>query len=294
MTTNPLITSRPSHASLALAAGWLALLTTVVPQPGWTQSNSLKLTGNGIVCDRGSRICYDRQGPSLAMTRREFGQRSEQNLRRQISGRPNAWDVRFSSGEVCDLRREICWDDGWSRTNISKRLSRQLFGDNGDWARANGNGNNGWGNNGWGSNGRGKNGWGTNNWENNNLGSNSWGQPTALDSGFCELNQRGRRIFSGNCDLQQRSTANGTAYLVNLGNGREYSFYNRRGQLIMADGNGTWPVAYNRRGTGGEFRWSDMELSASRGGPGPWSDGGAAVVNPSGQVLFNLINNLFR
>lgn len=290
MTTNPLITSRASHASLALAAGWLALLTTVVPQPGWTQSNSLKLTGNGIVCDRGSRICYDRQGPSLAMTRREFGQRSEQNLRRQISGRPNAWDVRFSSGEACDLRREICWDDGWSRTNISKRLSRQLFGDNGDWARANGKGNNGWGNN-----GRGKNGWGTNNWENNtwennNFGSNSWGQPTALNSGFCELNQRGRRIFSGNCDLQQRSTANRTAYLVNLGNGREYSFYDRRGQLIMVDSIGTWPVAYSRRGTGGEFSWGDMQLVARQDRALEPRYG----TDTSTSVLQDLINSLFR
>lgn len=292
MTTNPLITSRPPHASLALAAGWLALLTTVVPQPGWTQSNSLKLTGNGIVCDRGSRICYDRQGPSLAMTRREFGQRSEQNLRRQISGRPNAWDVRFSSGEVCDLRREICWDDGRSRTNISKRLSRQLFGENGDWARANGKGNNGWGNNGRGKNG---NGWGTNNWENNNwennnFGSNSWGQPTALDSGFCELNQRGRRIFSGNCDLQQRSTANGTAYLVNLGNGREYSFYDRRGQLIMVDDNGTWPVAYSRRVTGGEFRWGDLQLVARQDRALEPRFG----TGTSTSVLHDLINSLFR
>lgn len=271
MTTNPLITSRPPHASLALAAGWLALLTTVVPQPGWTQSNSLKLTGNGIVCDRDSRICYDRQGPSLAMTRREFGQRSEQNLRRQISSRPNAWDVRFSSGEVCDLRREICWDDGRSRTNISKRLSRQLFGDNGDWARANGKGNNGWGNNGRGS----------------------WQSPNQ-DTGFCQLSQRGRRILDGECDLQQRRTSGGTAYMVDFRNGRRYSFYDRQGWLEMRDASGTWPVTAQGRGDATVFRWSDMELSASRGEPGPWSDGGAAVVNPSGQVLFNLINNLFR
>ncbi|MCP9839467.1 hypothetical protein KBY93_02315 [Synechococcus sp. J7-Johnson] len=280
MTTNFLIPSRPAHASLALAAGWLALLTTVVPQPGWTQSNSLKLTGNGVVCDRGSRICYDRQGPSLTMTRREFGQRSEQNLRRQISGRPNTWDVRFSSGEACDLRRQICWDDGRSRTNISKRLSRQLFGDNGDWARANGKGNNGWENN-----GRGKNGWGNNNW-----GNNSWGQPTALDSGFCELNQRGRRIFSGNCGLQQRSTSNGTAYLVNLGNGREYSFYDQRGQLIMVDGNGTWPVAYSRRGNGGEFRWGDLQLVARQDRALEPRYG----TGTSNSVLQDLINSLFR
>jgi hypothetical protein len=37
-----------------------------------------------------------------------------------------------------------------------------------------------------------------------------------------------------------------------------------------------------------------MELTASRGQPGPWNDGGTPLLNPSGQVLFDLINNLFR
>ncbi|MDM7938036.1 MAG: YcgJ family protein [Cyanobium sp. CZS 48M] len=298
MTTNLQLTSRPAHASLALAAGWLALLSTVVPQPGWTQSNSLKLTGKGVVCDRSSKICYDRQGPSLSMTRREFGQRAEQNLRRQDSARSNRQEVRFSSGEVCDLWREICWDDGWKRSNVSMRLSRQLFGDNGSWAKDQGRGNNnGWANNGWANNGRNTNGW-------NN---NTWGQPTTQDSGFCELSQRGRRIFSGNCDLQQRSNVNSngngygygygnrngsaTAYQVSLGNGRQYNFYNRSGQLVVVDGNRSWPVAYSRQGGGGEFRWGDLQLVArqNRAIQPTYNNNGI-----SGGLLQDLINSLFR
>ncbi|MCT0217994.1 YcgJ family protein [Synechococcus sp. CS-1329] len=288
MKINPLLTSRPAHASLALAVGGLALLSTLAPQPGWTQSNSLKLIGNGVVCDPGSKTCYDRRGPSLAMTRQEFGQRAEQNLRRQISGRPNSWDLRFSSGEVCDLRQEICWDDGWKRSNLSTRLSRQLFGANGGWANNQQPGNNNWGNNAWGNGG-----WRNNTWGNNSSSSNNWRAPTSLDSGSCTLSQRGRRIFSGNCNLQRRSGSNGTAFVVNLANGRNYSFYDRRGQLVVVDGNRSWPVAYSRQGGGGEFRWGDLQLVARQN----------RAIEPafntnnnglSGGLLQELINSLFR
>lgn len=268
MTTTLKSSSRPCQAPLAIAASWL-VLTALLPQPGWSRTSSLDFPSDGVVCDRGSRICYDRQGPSLALTRREYGQRSEQNLLRQLSGRPISRDIRFSSGEVCDLRGEICWDDGWGRTNVSKRLSRQLFGDNGGWTR-----DNDWRNNTW----RG------------NPGNSSWGQTTAQDSGFCELSQRGRRIFYGNCNLQQRYTPNGTAYLVDFRNGRSYSFYNRRGQLVMVDGTGTWPVSYNRNGDGGEFRWGDLQLVARQNRSiEPGYNTGA-----SAGLLQDLINSPFR
>ncbi len=249
MTTTPLTMLRSLPASLALAAGWLTLLTAGLPQPGRTGSNDLRYPSDGIVCDRGSRICYDRRGISLPMTRREYGKRAERNLTRQVSGRPAARTVRLSSGDVCDLRRQICWEDGWQRTNVNERLSRQLFGNN-----------------------------------------SSWGQPSAREQGFCELNQRGRRILSGNCDLQQRTGASGTAFRVDFGRGRRYSFHDRRGRLVMVDGARTWPVAYNRNGSGAEFRWSDLQLLAYRNRPVQPRYGTGA----SGGVLQELVNNLFR
>jgi hypothetical protein len=102
-----------------------------LPLPG----RALDLPRDGVICEPSRSICYDRQGPSLAETRRQFGRRAEQDLLRSLSGRPPARVIQFRSGELCDLQRQICWDDGAKRRNISKRLTRQLFGTtvSGDW-----------------------------------------------------------------------------------------------------------------------------------------------------------------
>jgi hypothetical protein len=108
---------------LALLA--VAMLGAVaLPWP----AEALDLPSEGVICDPSQRICYDRQGPSLARTRSLYGRRAEQDLLRTISGRPPAQVIRFESGELCDLRRQLCWDDGAKRNNISNRLTRQLFG----------------------------------------------------------------------------------------------------------------------------------------------------------------------
>jgi hypothetical protein len=262
------MSDKPSSPVTALVAVSLGL-ASALPLPVLAQSRQLEFPRGGVVCDRAVRICYDSDGTSAPLTRRYFGERAERDLVRQLSGRPRPRQFEFSTGEVCDLRSRTCWDDGWQRTNVSNRLSRQLFGNTAGT---------GWG---------GNTGWG------NNRPGDSWQSPNQ-DTGFCQLSQRGRRILNGECDLLQRRTSGGTAYVVDFRNGRRYSFYDRQGWLEMRDATGTWPVTAQERGGATVFRWSDMELSASRGGPGPWSDGGAPVVNPSGQALFNLINNLFR
>lgn len=89
---------------------------------------ALDLPSQGVICDQPQRICYDKMGASLSQTRRHFGRQAEQQLLRSLSGRPPEREFQFSSGEVCDLRRQVCWDDGWRRSNISNRLTRQLFG----------------------------------------------------------------------------------------------------------------------------------------------------------------------
>jgi hypothetical protein len=88
----------------------------------------VELKSNGVVCDQEESICYDRGGPSLSETRRRYGRAAEQRLLRRLSGRPPVREVRFSSGELCDFQRRECWDDGWRRRNVSKRLNRHLFG----------------------------------------------------------------------------------------------------------------------------------------------------------------------
>ena len=184
---------------------------------------ALDLSHAGMVCDTSQRICYDSQGPSLKQTRRSYGEKAERDLLRQLSGRPPAQDFQLSGGEVCSLNRRTCWDDGWQRRNISHRLTKQLFGNNGDGA-------------------------------------------TIPGESRCQLLQRGRNLFSGGCRLSRRQDFSGGAYVVETRDGRRYSFYNQgNGRLVLRDATGTWPVVYANRGNGLVFRWSDLQLDASRG-----------------------------
>jgi len=89
---------------------------------------ALDMPRAGVVCDNSQRICYDGQGPSVNQTRRTYGEKAERDLLRQLSGRPPGQDFLLSGGQLCSVSRRTCWDDGWQRTNISTKLTRQLYG----------------------------------------------------------------------------------------------------------------------------------------------------------------------
>lgn len=274
------------------SAAWLAALALCMPAvalpiPALAQSRSLDFPSSGVICDRTVRICYDSNGVSLPLTRRYFDRRAEQNVKRQFSGRQIPREFQLSGGEVCDLRRQICWDDGWKKTNVSTRLSRQLFGS--DWKAGNQ--------------------WGNNNWNQNEQAS------------VCELSQRGRRLFNGNCSLRRRNTANGTAYSVEFQDGQQFAFYNRQGELVLRDGTRLWPARYTRSGNEVVFNWADLQLAArtdnqqtyqqgyptyqqgyptyqqgypQQGYPQNYPQNYPPTQNPTGQFLQDLFNNLFR
>lgn len=269
------------HLLRWLAAGAVAL-PLAATAPVQAQNQGLSLPRNGVICDRGTRICYDRNGVSYYQTRSQFGWRAEQNLRRQLSGRPLPNQLVFSSGELCELQRQVCWDDGWQRRNVSNRLSRQLFGNS--WnSTAWTNGNTNWTNGNWNNNG---------NWTN---GTTRPGQQLSR----CELSQRGQRLFAGECGLRQRTTPNGTAYVVELSDGRRYAFRNRQGQLVLNDAANIWPAQFYSRDNDLIFRWADLQLvtrptydygygTGPNLQPLPWNQ------NPTNQFLQDLFNNLFR
>jgi len=192
----------------------------------------------------------------LPLTRRYFDRNAEQNLQRLLSARLMPSEFQFSGGEVCDVQRRICWDDGSQRRNVSNRLSRQLFGSVGA--------------------------------QGSQSGSNN-GNST-IQANICDLSQRGRRLFNGNCDLRRRNTSNGTAYSVELQDGRRFAFYNRQGELVQRDGTGTWPARISRSGSGVLFTWSDLRLESLTDVPQSY----LPTQNPTGQFLLDLFNNLFR
>jgi hypothetical protein len=181
----------------------------------------------GVVCDRVDATCYTDQGPSVAQTGREYGRKAQENLLRSLSGRPPVPIFRLSGGELCDLRQRRCWDDGNQRRNPSNTITRQLFGS------ASGN-------------------------------SQGWGDNTASRR-QCQLEQMGRTLFRGRCDLDSRQEGTGVTYRVATEDGRSYTFFTRGNQLMLRDATGLWPVGWRDWGDQVLFRWSNLELKASRG-----------------------------
>lgn len=82
----------------------------------------------GVVCDQGTKFCYDRRGLSPRLTGLTFGERSERRARRELGGMPAPTQFILSNGAACDLERATCWRDGWRRREVAQRLTRDLFG----------------------------------------------------------------------------------------------------------------------------------------------------------------------
>ncbi|PZV20274.1 MAG: hypothetical protein DCF18_14340 [Cyanobium sp.] len=284
---------------VAAAALPLALLPFVAVQPAAAKSASIDYPRQGVVCDRATKMCFDSTGVSVTLTREYFGRSAERELIRKLSGSNRPTQFQLSNGDVCDVRRQTCWDDGWDGKNISRALSKQLFGNNGAWRNpGSGNTSNNWNNNsGWNNSGGG--GWNNNSgnngsWNNgNNWNNNNWQQGQGNTA--CELRQGNRRLFNGSCVLNRRESSNGMAYNVELGDGRRYSFFNRQGNLVLRDATGVWPVQVSNSNGNVSFRWADLRLEAQ---DSRWNNqgqqGGFEDVNPTGVFLQNLFNNLFR
>jgi hypothetical protein len=305
------LSSRPSAARMVAAAALpLALLPFAVVQPAAAKNAAIDFPRQGVVCDRATKMCFDSSGVSATLTREYFGRNAERELIRKLSGISRPTQFQLSDGDVCDVRRQTCWDDGWGGKNISKALSKQLFGNNGAWRNpGSSNNSNNWNNNSGGWNNNNNSGWNNNsggggwnnnsgnngNWNNgNNWNNNNW-QQQGQGNTACELRQGNRRLFNGSCVLNRRESSNGMAYNVELGDGRRYSFFNRQGNLVLHDATGVWPVQVSNRNGNVSFRWADLRLEAQ---DSRWNNqgqsGGFEDVNPTGTFLQNLFNNLFR
>jgi len=247
----------PLHPFTGRVLAYAALPLALLPVAA--RASTIDFPRQGVVCDLPARRCYTAQGVSLALTREFFGSYAERELSSTQSGNRRSNQFKLSDGDVCDLRQQTCWDDGRGGKNVSNALSRQLFGSNGAW------GNNG-------------------------------SQQSAQGSRSCELRRGNRGLFDGSCQLNRRETSNGTAYNVELSDGRRYSFFNRDGRLVMRDANNVLrPAQISNRNGAVAFRWDDLQLSTrnpSWGNQGP--QGSSSDFNPTSNFLQDVFSNLFR
>lgn len=79
----------------------------------------------GVRCDTWERVCYDRGGPELSLTRERFGKSAARDLEERIGGNWRT-DTRYNPGEGirCDTEDELCTRKG----AVDYRSTRQQFG----------------------------------------------------------------------------------------------------------------------------------------------------------------------
>ena len=220
----------------------------------------------GVICDAPRQVCFDRQGPSIGLTRIYYGPGASNRLLGQLSRSPPQRKFQLSSGQLCDLNQQLCWDGGWRRRNVNPLLSRQLFGLSRTTGPA--------------------------------MGTAPAPQPPPAGERLCQLMQRGLTVFSGPCRLYRQNETVWKYYVVQMDNGKLYRFQRRASQLVLSDATGTWPVFIADRGSAVQFRWSNLLLDVSRSqqarGGGP--DG---VVPPTptprstGETGQDLLDDIF-
>jgi hypothetical protein len=264
---------RPALGRPALLAGLLGgALAAAALSPGSAQAQSVQSPAAGVLCDaqglRGTGVCYDSRGVSLPLTGRFLGRKAAAQLDAYLANNPAPSEFRLSNGTVCSVPARTCWEDGWSKRNVSQRLTRQLFTRSESISSGSGSTGGGW------------------------TSSNS-----AKDTGLCSLSRGSRAVFEGRCDLRQITKDDGqTRYRVRLNNGTTYVFTNRGGEVTIADDFGsTWPVTYASQGATGIFRWADMSLVATQtAGRDSGSPSGTSKNEEVGRAIGTLLNTLFR
>lgn len=112
-------------AATPVAAGALILGMSALPIRAQSAING---PAPGVICDQNGGVCYDRQGPSIALTQTYLGSLAAGRLTEALRTQSAGSDFRLSNGVVCDLRAAACWSDGWQKAQLSAPLTQQLFG----------------------------------------------------------------------------------------------------------------------------------------------------------------------
>ncbi len=250
---------RGVHAIQCFVAATGVIVPYALQMPVAAQPQIVTPTA-GVICDLRQRICYDSQGASPALTQQYLGQLAVQDLTNRLGGRQTSPDFRLSNGTACSMAQRTCWSDGWASRRVDRALTQQLYETS----------NQEWG--------------------------NSPNQIDQTDAGYCQLYRRNQGQYNGTCTLRRIAYQddNRTRLDVTLGNGNLYSFLQRDGTTVIQDANGLrWPVTGSVDGRRATFRWSDMQLTATRT---DYIDNQAmpSLNDNVGRGLINLLYFLFR
>jgi len=209
--------------SISILAGAVLTGQTSPVHAQW-QGNIARVAP-GVICDRSAAICFDRQGPSIGLTREYLGNPAAMRLTANLSGRPLANDFILSNGVFCSIPQSACWTSN-RRERLDEQITREFYP--------------------------------------NSPALQSQGNVTK-SVGLCSLSQRGRAIYDGTCELRLVSRDGDVRrYSVTTNDGRKYIFKRSGSTFLLEDATGNWPVQFINHGYTGVFRWSDINLVATR------------------------------
>jgi hypothetical protein len=213
------------RTSPLISAALLASAALIQPMPSQAQwQANVGRVAAGVVCDRSAAICYDKQGPSIGLTRQYLGNSAALRLTSNLSGRPAPTDFILSNGSFCSVPQSTCWSSN-RRDRLNEQLTRELYPNSPALHQR----------------------------VSKTDGLCSLSQRgRAIYDGGCELR------------LVSREPGNVSRYSVNTGDGRKYVFKRTGSTFQMEDATGTWPVQFINHGYTGVFRWGDLKLVATR------------------------------
>lgn len=123
----PITIIRDASRCLVVLGASLLSITSALTEAQAQTRVSVNSPASGVICDQQGSICYDRQGPSVSLTRFYFGEIYGKRLENMMRGKPSSNYILLSSGTLCDLRARSCWSDGWRKTRLDNALSQRLF-----------------------------------------------------------------------------------------------------------------------------------------------------------------------
>jgi hypothetical protein len=217
---------------ISFCVALLPAMAAALPNPAG--QSTITMPTSGVVCDSSNQLCYDRNGLSLPLTGRYFGQYAERTAQKNFGGRLPLRRFELSNGVFCHTDQASCWRQENGQRVRAGRISEQLFG----------------------------------------YQPQPTPQPTPFPSpyprpvpspigntGMCQLIRGNQLLFNGACALSEIRQGYQPRFEVRLRQGATYVFeQSNRGYVITDGSGGRWPVLIEDRGSRGIFSWADMRL----------------------------------
>lgn len=211
-------------------------MAAALPNPAG--QSTITMPANGVVCDGTNQLCYDRNGLSLPLTGRYFGQYAERTAQQNFGARLPLRRFELSNGVFCQIDQGSCWRQENGQRVRAGRISEQLFG----------------------------------------YSPQPTPQPVPYptpypqpsprpgsNTALCQLSRGNQLIFNGACALNEIRQGFQPRFEVRLRQGATYVFeQTNRGYVITDGSGGRWPVQIDDRGNRGIFSWADLRLDVTQ------------------------------